>query len=98
MPTIAIIGAGIAVTVMTLKSVPYIKFSYPSAKVSAIGNPFINRKELHQLIESKSVSSFKNAVNAYRDYSLEGEKAKDIHVSLDQHLIQAIDMVKRDSP
>lgn len=90
--------SGVAVAVMIYKSIPYIKFAYPTAKAETVGNPFITEKALNQVIESKNLTSFKNIVNSYKDYNVEGEKIGDVHKSLDNILFQSIDVLRRESP
>jgi len=85
-----------AVLAVVYKSIPYFRFAYPSAKVQAIGNPFVEEREINKLLELKSLESFKNAVNSFKDYKLKGERACEIHSSLEDHLIESIEMLKRD--
>ncbi|HID25745.1 MAG TPA: hypothetical protein EYP23_04710 [Thermoplasmata archaeon] len=88
----------IAVGFMSWKVAPYFKFAYPTAKVQAIGNPFVREKELQQLLESKSLDSFKNNLNSFKDYSVEGVTAAEIQRSLDQHFLRAVRMIQKDGP
>ncbi len=75
----------------------YFKFAYPNAKFQAIGNPFIDEKELNRLLDSKEISSFKDALNTIKDYDIKGEDVGDIQRSLDNNLLQVIQMMKKDS-
>lgn len=90
--------AAAAASAIVYKSLPYIRFAYPSAKVEAVGNPFMLEKNLNQLMESKNLTSFKNVVNSYKDFSIEGETVEEIHRSLDENLIRAIEDLKSESP
>lgn len=58
-------------------------FAYPNAKVKAIGNPFINKEQLLELLESRSVSEVLSKIEG------EGYKIEDgnIEYSLDKNLI-----------
>jgi len=83
---------------MVYRSIPYIRFAYPTAKIESIGNPFITEKALNQLLEARSLNSFKNLVNSYKDFSVDGEKAGDIQRSLDLNMINSVETLKEDSP
>lgn len=75
----------------------YVKFIYPNAKFEAIGNPFIQEKELNILIENTTLDSFKDRLNVLRDYQVEGESASAIQKSLDQNFLRTITMMRQDS-
>jgi V/A-type H+-transporting ATPase subunit C len=75
----------------------YVKFAYPNAKFEAIGNPFIQEKELSRLVDSESLSAFKDSVNTLKDYNVDGAKSDELQQSLDGHLIQTIKMMREDS-
>ncbi|HEB37099.1 MAG TPA: hypothetical protein ENI14_00345, partial [Thermoplasmatales archaeon] len=83
---------------MVYRSVPYIRFAYPTAKVESIGNPFIAEKTLNQLLEAKSINSFKTLVNSYKDFNVDGENAEDIQRSLDLNMINSVETLKEESP
>jgi len=83
---------------MVYRSVPYIRFAYPTAKVESIGNPFVTEKALNQLLEARSLNSFKNLANSYKDFSVDGEKAEEIQRSLDLNMINSVETLKEDSP
>jgi V/A-type H+-transporting ATPase subunit C len=95
-----VIGFVLAITASAVawKVAPYCRFAYPTAKVQAIGNPFVRERELYQLMESKSIESFKNALNSLRDYNVEGERAAEIQRSLDEHFVKTMLMIRKDSP
>ncbi len=95
---LAIVFSGIAVAVMVQRSLPYVKFAYPTAKAEAVGNPFLSEKVLNQLLESRNITSFKNTVNSYKDFFIEGERIEDIHTSLDEYMIQSVESLKKESP
>lgn len=92
---IAIIAGAIAIISRPFST--YIKFVYPNAKFEAIGNPFITEKELSRIVDSKDLNDFKDTLNALKDYKVSGENTFDIHQSLDNHLIQTMDMMRKDS-
>ena len=75
----------------------YVKFVYPNAKFEAMGNPYLNEKNLNTLIESKNLTDFKENLNTHKDYKIEGETTYDIQKSLDNLLYQNIQMMKKDS-
>ena len=75
----------------------YVKFVYPNAKFEAMGNPYLNEKNLNILIESKNLTDFKENLNTHKDYKIEGETTYDIQKSLDNLLYQNIQMMKKDS-
>jgi len=75
----------------------YIKFVYPNAKFEAIGNPFIEEKELSRMLESKNLSMFKDSLNTSKDYTVCGEDTYELQRSLDDHFIQTVEMMRKDS-
>ena len=75
----------------------YIKFAYPNARFEAVGNLFIKEKELNRLFESKNLHEFKDSLNAIKDYNITGENTQEIQQSLDDSLIQTINLSKKDS-
>jgi V/A-type H+-transporting ATPase subunit C len=95
-----VIVAAIIVGVMAAISRPfstYVMFAYPNAKFEAIGNPFITEKELSRVADSKDLSDFKDALNASKDYNLSGNSTYELQQSLDDNLIQTIEMMQKDS-
>lgn len=91
---------GILAGVIAIISRPfstYVKFVYPNAKFEAIGNPFITEKELSRIIDSKDLTGFKDSLNTSKDYNVSGESTYDVQQSLDDHFIQTIDMMRKDS-
>ena len=75
----------------------YVMFAYPNAKFEAIGNLFITEKELNRVADSRDLSDFKDALNASKDYDLSGDDTYEIQQSLDDNLIQTIEMMQKDS-
>ena len=92
---IAIIAGAIAIISRPFSA--YIKFVYPNAKFEAMGNPFIEEKELSSVLQSKDLSGFKDTLNSLKDYSVKGETTYDVQQSLDDHFIKTIDMMRKDS-
>lgn len=92
---IAIIAATIAVFARAFST--YVKFIYPNAKYEAIGNPYIKEKELFRLVDSKNLSNFMDSLNNSKDYDVKGDNAYDVQKSLDNHLLETIDMMRKDS-
>ena len=76
----------------------YVRFIYPNAKYEAIGNPFIQEKELNVLVENTDLTTFKDRVNVLRDYHIEGQTASSIQQSFDQHFLDTIMMMRNESP
>ena len=81
---------GVAVLILIILFMSYYRtiitianFAYPNAKLKAIGNPFINKEQLLELLESRSVSEVLSKIEA------EGYKIEDgnIEYSLDKNLI-----------
>lgn len=90
----------IIVGVIALISRPfstYVLFAYPNAKFEAIGNPFITEKDLNRFIDTKDLSDFKDALNVSKDYDLSGDNTYEVQQSLDDNLIQTIEMMQKDS-
>jgi len=75
----------------------YVKFAYPNAKFEAVGNPFIKDKELNRLLDSKDLSEFKDSLNTLKDYDITGKNSQEIQQSLDDALIQTVDISRKDS-
>jgi len=72
-------------------------FVYPNAKFEAIGNPFLSGKELSRVFNSKDIINFKEVLNTSRDYKVTGDTTYELQRSLDQHFIQTIEMMRKDS-
>jgi len=92
---IAIIAGAIAIISRPFST--YVKFVYPNAKFEAMGNPFIEEKELSSVLQSKDLSGFKDTLNSLKDYNIEGETTYDVQRSLDDHFIKTINMMRNDS-
>ncbi len=88
----------IVVMVFILRSfLTSVIFAYPNAKFEAIGNPYIGEKALSSLIERKNLNEFKETLNSLRDYEVNGDNAALVQKSLDEHLLQTINMMRKDS-
>ena len=74
----------------------YVAFAYPNAKYEAIGNPYVTEKELSRIVESSDLSGFRDILNALKDYNLSGESTYEVQQSLDENLIQTIEMMKKE--
>ena len=75
----------------------YFKFIYPNAKYQTIGNPFLTKKELDKVLDSKNLKGFLENLNYFKDYNIRGENAKDIQISLDENLLETVEMMRKDS-
>lgn len=75
----------------------YVKFVYPNAKFEAIGNPFIQEKELNSLVDNATLDTFKDRLNTLRDYQVDGHTVSGIQHSLDQHFLRTVGMMRQDS-
>ncbi|MBN1860100.1 MAG: V-type ATPase subunit [Candidatus Thermoplasmatota archaeon] len=75
----------------------YVKFVYPNAKFEAIGNPFIQEKELNILVENTTLETFKDRLNTLRDYQVDGDNASLIQQSLDTNFLRTVAMMRKDS-
>lgn len=96
-----ILIASIIIVVFGLALRPFIthmKFAYPNALFEAIGNPFIEEKDLSRIVDSKDLSGFRESINTLKDYNIEGENTYEIQRSLDDHFIKTIKMMRKDSP
>jgi len=95
-----ILVSSIIVVVMVLIArsfITNIMFAYPSAKFEAIGNPYITDKELNNIFVSKNLKEFMETLNSSKDYNVAGEDTYSIQKSLDENLIQTIEMMRKDS-
>jgi vacuolar-type H+-ATPase subunit C/Vma6 len=72
-------------------------FAYPNAKYEAIGNPYINEKNLNNLVDSKNLTEFKDTLNSLKDYNVIGEDIYTIQKSLDDNFLQTIKMMQKDN-
>lgn len=76
----------------------FAKFVYPNAKFEAVGNPFVSEKYISALVESKSLNSFIEQLNAAsKDYAVSGESAVEVQRSLDESFVATVEMMKKDS-
>ena len=75
----------------------YFKFVYPNAKFEAIGNPFLEEKEINKIADSKDLTNFKESIKKSINYEIEGNSIAEIQRSLDKHFIQTIEMMRKDS-
>ena len=75
----------------------YLKFVYPNAKFEAMGNPFVTENELNRMLDSKSLSGFKELLNTSKDYDINGDNTYDIQQSLDDAFIRTVEMMRKDS-
>ena len=87
----------IAIGIISRPFSTYVKFVYPNAKFEAIGNPYLNEKELSRVIDNKNLSDFKDALNSSKDYNVTGEAIDNIQRSLNSHLVKTIEMMRKDS-
>jgi V/A-type H+-transporting ATPase subunit C len=87
----------IAVGVISRPFSTYVKFVYPNAKFEAIGNPYLNSKNLNNISDSKSITDFKDILNTSKDYNISGKTTFEVQKSIDDNFIKTIDMMRRDS-
>jgi V/A-type H+-transporting ATPase subunit C len=92
---IALIASAIAIISRPFST--YVKFVYPNAKFEAIGNPYVLERELTRIVENKNLDDFLEAINTSKDYNVTGDNIDNIQQSLDNHLLNTIDMMKNDS-
>ena len=92
---------GVAVLILIILFMSYYRtiitianFAYPNAKLKAIGTPFINKEQLLELLESRSVSEVLSKIEA------EGYKIEDgnIEYSLDKTLISQMKALTSSMP
>jgi V/A-type H+-transporting ATPase subunit C len=88
---------GVVSTFIARSFKTYVKFIYPNAKFEAIGNPFIQEKELTALIDIPSLEAFKDRLNTLRDYQVDGQTAAAIQQSLDENFLRTLTMMQQDS-
>lgn len=88
---------GVVIGIIFRPFITHIKFAYPNAKFEAMGNPFINDKDLSNIAESKDLNSFKELLNSLKDYDIVGEDVYSIQKSLDDNFLRIIDMMRKDS-
>ena len=87
----------LAVAVISRPFSSYMKFIYPNAKYESMGNPYIRRRKISEIIDTKDVDSFKENLNTSKDYDIKGEMVSDIQKSLDDSFIENVEMMKKDS-
>ncbi len=75
----------------------YLRFVYPNAKFEAIGNPFIQEKNLDSLLQNTTVLQTIESINANKDYHLKDASVQDLHHQLDEHFFETIAMMRKDS-
>ena len=86
-----------AITILSRPFSTYVKFVYPNAKYEAMGNPYVAEKNLSNLVESKTLSDFREFLSNSKDFKIKGESSYDIQKSLDDSFYQTIEMMKKDS-
>jgi len=100
LPFWIMIGSILAIVVAWLMRplLLFAKFVYPNAKFEAMGNPFVSEKNISALVESKSLDSFIEQLNAAnKDYSVNGDSAVEVQRSLDDSFVATVEMMKKDS-
>ena len=96
-----VLVASILIVVLGLIFRPFIthiKFAYPNALFEAIGNPYLEDKQLGNIVESKDLNSFKETLNASKNYNIEGDDTYSLQKSLDENYFQTIHMMRKNSP
>ncbi|UCB58596.1 MAG: V-type ATPase subunit [Thermoplasmatales archaeon] len=76
----------------------HIKFAYPNALFEAIGNPYVDEKEINRILDCKDLSGFVDSINTLKNYNITGDNSYEIQRSLDDHFVDTINMMKKDSP
>lgn len=95
-----IIIISLVAVVIAMASRPFLthaKFAYPNALFEAIGNPYIEEKELSSIVDSKNLHTFKETLNTLKNYNIEGEDTQSIQSSLDDNFIKTIEMMRKGS-
>lgn len=92
---IAVIAGAIAILSRPFST--YVKFVYPNAKYESMGNPYVTEKKLSSLVESKTLSDFREILKNSKDFKIKGESSYDVQKSLDESFYQTIEMMKKDS-
>jgi len=92
---IAVIAGAIAIISRPFST--YVKFVYPNAKYEAMGNPYVTEKNLSNIVESKTLSDFKDILNNTKDFKISGETPYEIQKGLDDSFYKTIEMMKTDS-
>ena len=95
------IGAAVAGVGVAAKAIPslvlFAGFTYPNAKFSAMGSPYIEKKSLAPLVNSDDLDRFKNNVTS-RDFTTKGDTVAAVQQSIDASLVAFIHMAQDDSP
>jgi len=92
---IAVIAGAIAILSRPFST--YVKFVYPNAKYESMGNPYVTEKKLTTIVESKTLSDFKDSLNNTKDFKISGESPYEIQKGLDDSFYKTIEMMKTDS-
>ncbi len=86
-----------AIAILSRPFSTYVKFVYPNAKYESMGNPYVTEKKLSSLVESKTLSDFREILKNSKDFKIKGESSYDVQKSLDESFYQTIEMMKKDS-
>lgn len=86
-----------AIIVISRPFSTFIKFVYPNAKFEAMGNPYIEEKNVGSVSDIKNLEEFKDKLNQSKDYKISGKTTYEIQQSLDKIIISNIQMMKNDS-
>jgi vacuolar-type H+-ATPase subunit C/Vma6 len=87
----------LAIAILSRPFSTYVKFVYPTAKYEAIGNPYVVEKNLNSILESKTLTDFKENLNATKDFKINGDTSYQIQKSLDESFFQTVQMMKKDN-
>jgi vacuolar-type H+-ATPase subunit C/Vma6 len=87
----------LAIAILSRPFSTYVKFVYPNAKYEAIGNPYVVEKNLNSILESKTLTDFKENLNATKDFKINGDTSYQIQKSLDESFFQTVQMMKKDN-
>jgi V/A-type H+-transporting ATPase subunit C len=96
-----VLVASILVVVIGLIFRPFIthiRFTYPNALFEAIGNPYLEDKQLGNIVESKDLNTFKETLNSSKNYNIEGDDTYTVQKSLDENFFQTVKMMRKNSP
>ncbi len=86
-----------AIAILSRPFSTYVKFVYPNAKYETMGNPYVTEKNLSNIVESKTLSDFKDSLNNTKDFKISGENPYEIQKGLDDSFYKTIKMMKTDS-
>ena len=87
----------VVIGMITRPFLTHAMFAYPNALFEAMGNPYLEEKQLGNIIESKDLHAFKEVLNSLKDYHIDCDDTYSVQKSLDDHYFQILMMMQKNN-